>query len=183
MPFLKAQSFTKSWSQLQKITALRAISLLVFNCWYSTVVSVFIWSCWVHGNATYRSNIHKVQIAFLCAEYFCAIFFHFFKLENNYLPCCVDFCHTTMWISHKFTYVPSLLNLPPHSHTIPPLWVATESWVELSVLHRNFPLAFYFAYGNVYFLILLSQFVPPTPSCTVSASLFSMSVSLFLPCK
>ena len=83
MPFLKAQSFTKSWSQLQKITALRAISLLVFNCWYSTVVSVFIWSCWVHGNATYRSNIHKVQIAFLCAEYFCAIFFHFFNAWVN----------------------------------------------------------------------------------------------------
>ena len=27
------------------------------------------------------------------------------------LQCCVDFCHTTTWISHKYTYVPSLLTL------------------------------------------------------------------------
>ena len=29
------------------------------------------------------------------------------------LQCCVGFCHTTMWVSRKCTYVPSLLNLPP----------------------------------------------------------------------
>ena len=25
---------------------------------------------------------------------------------------CVGFCHTSAWISHRYTYVPSLLNLP-----------------------------------------------------------------------
>ena len=35
--------------------------------------------------------------------------------------CCVDFCHTSTWISHRYTYVPLLLNLPPTSHPIPAL--------------------------------------------------------------
>ena len=29
-----------------------------------------------------------------------------------------DFCHTTMWINHKYTYVPSLLNLTPTLYSI-----------------------------------------------------------------
>ena len=28
----------------------------------------------------------------------------------------VDFCHLSTWISHRYTYVPSLLNFPPTSH-------------------------------------------------------------------
>ena len=38
-------------------------------------------------------------------------------------------------------------------------------------------------YGNIYVSTLLSQIVPPSPSVTVSTSLFFMSVSVFLPCK
>ena len=39
-----------------------------------------------------------------------------------------------MWISHKYTYIPSLLNLPP-ARPIPPLWseVKSLSCVRLSV--------------------------------------------------
>ena len=29
------------------------------------------------------------------------------------LQYCIDFCHTTTWISHRYAYVSSLLNLPP----------------------------------------------------------------------
>ena len=31
------------------------------------------------------------------------------------------FSQTSTWISHRYTYIPSLLNLPPISHPIPPL--------------------------------------------------------------
>ena len=31
-----------------------------------------------------------------------------------------DFCHTSTWISHRYAYVLSLLNLPPVSHPFPP---------------------------------------------------------------
>ena len=46
--------------------------------------------------------------------------FLYFKLIFNgkiiALQYCVGFCHTATWISHRYTYVPSLLNLPPTSH-------------------------------------------------------------------
>ena len=51
----------------------------------------------------------------------------FFNLFLNWriiaLQNLVVFCHTSTWISHGCTYVPSLLNalFPPISHTIPPL--------------------------------------------------------------
>ena len=41
------------------------------------------------------------------------------------------FCHTATWISHMYTYIPSLLNLPPTCQPIPPLLVIAEHWVEL----------------------------------------------------
>jgi len=34
---------------------------------------------------------------------------------------CVGFCYTSTWISHRYTYVPSLLTLHPISHPIPQL--------------------------------------------------------------
>jgi len=80
------------------------------------------------------------------------------------LECCVAFCHTTMWISYKGTYVPSFLNLPPTLQPIPPPLVVTGHKCELPVLYSNFPLDIYFAYINVYNVsMLLSQFIPPSP--------------------
>ena len=44
------------------------------------------------------------------------IFFFFIKFVFNWriiaLQCCVNSCHTSTWISHKYTYVPSFLNSP-----------------------------------------------------------------------
>ena len=45
------------------------------------------------------------------------------------------------------------------------------------MLHSIVPLAIYFAYGNTHVSVLLSQFVPPSPSLAVSISLFSVFVS------
>ena len=44
-------------------------------------------------------------------------------------------------------------------------------------------LAFYFMYSSVYLLIPNSQFIPPPLSPSVTVSLFSMSVSLFMFCE
>ena len=41
----------------------------------------------------------------------------------------------------------------------------------------------YFTHGSVYMSIQFSQFVPPSPSPTVSTNLNFTSASLFLPCK
>ena len=93
------------------------------------------------------------------------------------MQCCVCFCHTT-WISRKYTYVPSLLDIippscpPPH----PTLWVVTEHRIELPVLYSSFPLAYLFlthGNGNVYVSVLLSHLshhllLPPSPqACSV----------------
>ena len=40
-----------------------------------------------------------------------------------------------------------------------------------------------FAYGNIYVSVLLSQFIPPSPSPAVCASLCSVPAFLFLPCN
>ena len=82
------------------------------------------------------------------------------------LQCCISFCHRSTWISHRYTYVFSLLNLPPTSHHIPSFQVVTEHQVELPASYRKFPLAVHFTYCNVQVSILLSQFMPPSfPRC------------------
>ena len=88
------------------------------------------------------------------------------------------------WISYRCTYVPSLLTslLPPTpSH---PSRLSQRTWFELPTSYSKFPLAICFTYGNVYVSMLLSQFIPLSPSPTVPTSLFSMTDSpLLLHCQ
>ena len=51
--------------------------------------------------------------------YFHLLIFFFFCWRIIALQCCISFLHTTTWISHKYTYAPSLFNFLPTSH--PPL--------------------------------------------------------------
>ena len=39
--------------------------------------------------------------------------FFFFNWGIVALQCCVSFCYTMNWISYMYTYIPSLLDLPP----------------------------------------------------------------------
>ena len=68
--------------------------------------------------------------------------------------------------------------LPPTpSH---PSRLSQSTRCELPVSYNKFPLAISFTYGNIYVSMLLSQFILPFPSPTVSKSQFSMSVAPLL---
>ena len=58
------------------------------------------------------------------AFFFCLYLFYYICLFNwriIALQYWGGFCHTSTWISHRYTYVPSILNLPPISHPTSPL--------------------------------------------------------------
>ena len=59
------------------------------------------------------------------------------------------------WV-HMYTYIPSLLNLPPVSLPISPLQADTEPLFQFPEPHSKFPLAIYFTYGIVSILVTLS---------------------------
>ena len=61
------------------------------------------------------------------------------------LQYCVGFCHPSTWISHRYIYVPSLLNLPATSHCFQPLKVVTETWFRFPESYSKFPLVFLIA--------------------------------------
>ena len=103
---------------------------------------------------------------------------------------CVGFYHRIMWISHNYTYIlyiynytyiPSLLSLPPLPHPTPLGHHRVPSWAP--VLCSNLSIPICFTHDRVYMLMLLSPFIPLSPSPTVSTSPFFISVSPFLPCR
>ena len=97
------------------------------------------------------------------------------------LKYCVGFCHTSAWISHKYTHFPFLLNLPPISH---PFRLSQSTTLNFLSHTTNSHWLLYIRYC-ICFLVTLSicpilSFLPESP---VSISLFSMSASPLLPCK
>ena len=77
---------------------------------------------------------------------------------------CVGLCCISRWISHRYTYVRFLLNLPPTSDPFPPLEVVTKPQFEFPESYSKFPSDIYFTYGSVYASMLLSPFLSPSPS-------------------
>ena len=51
------------------------------------------------------------------------------------LEYCGGFCRTSTWIGHRYTYVPSLLNLPPTSFLIPPIYVEWHGFTWRFLFH------------------------------------------------
>ena len=94
------------------------------------------------------------------------------------LQCCVGFCHQHESAVSMHVFPPSL---PPFHGTSPShrSRLSQSTRVELPGSHSKFPLAGCFTYGNLYVSMLLSEFVPPSPSPAVTTSLFSMSLHLY----
>ena len=118
-------------------------------------------------------------------------YYYYFNWRIIALQCCISFYHITSWISHNRVcvcvyisiylsiYLPSLLSLFPISHSSSrPSRSSQSIQAELPVLCSRFPLAVYFTRDSVYMPMLLSHFVPPSPSPTVFTSLFSVCVSI-----
>ena len=77
---------------------------------------------------------------------------------------------------------PSLLSLCPPA-TVPPSYHSRSSQsTELTSLGNTFPLAVYFTYSSVYMPMLLSQFVPSSPSSLCHKSILIFA-SAFLSCR
>ena len=79
--------------------------------------------------------------------------------------------HWSTWVPMICIHTHSLVSLSPCHRTHaprPPPQVITKCWAGLPVLYCNFPLVICFTHDRVYILMLLSQFILPFPSCTVS---------------
>ena len=130
--------------------------------WKCSVGSWKCGSCRLSGSKfLHRSSIVKEKNLFI------------FNWRIIALQYCVGFCHTSTWIIHRYTYVPSFLNIPRSSLSVPPLYVFTEHWFELPASHK-FPLAIlHMLLPYICYHTTLS--IHPTFSfTTVSTSLFSM---------
>ena len=75
-----------------------------------------------------------------------------------------------------------ILNPPPSSLPIPPLWVIPVHQPQALGSSIQPGLAICFTLDNIHVLMLFSQFIPPSPSPIESKSLFYTSVSVFLSC-
>ena len=103
-------------------------------------------------------------------------FIHLFLIDN----CFTILCWFPSYISIYPLCLKPLSDLQPHPTPLDCLRAPDLS----SLCHTaNFHWVYNFSYGNVHVSMLLSQFVPPSPSPSVPSSLFSTSASPLLPCK
>ena len=118
---------------------------------------------------SFQHTCPQTSVPFL---YFCFINTLKNTKKNFFLQCCVVFCHTTVQISHNYTYT---LLPPGASHSPRPSWHQTGPPVPQS----NLSPAAHLTPECAYRLMLLSPFIPLSPSPTVSKSPSSTSAFSF----
>ena len=114
------------------------------NPYFSFYIDVsWAWAIYLPNSSMGRGGRNDLTLQYSLTQFF---FLNYINLFTFYwrtivLQDFVVFCQTSTWISHKYTYTPSLLNLPPISLPIPPLWVDTESLFEFPGPYSKFLLA------------------------------------------
>ena len=111
--------------------------------------------------------------------HFIALFSSYFPLKKKKklilrivtLQYCGGFPHTSVWIRHRHTCVPFILNPPPPSR----LSGSTSS--ECPVSYVKLALVIYFTYGSVYISVLFSQSSNPL-LCPLSPKVSSLYLCL-----
>ena len=121
--------------------------------------------------------------------YVCGVFFCFFSLFFNWsiiaLQCRVSFCCSTKYISYMYTYIPSLLDLPPAAprpHRTHLGHHRALSWAPCAIQQVPTSHLFY-TWSCIYVHPNLPVHPTPASPTTVSTRPLSTSASLFLICK
>ena len=90
-------------------------------CWECVCVCVCV--CFPRQSLHPRNTVGKIlKEDFVLGLYFCFFLFvcFIFNWRIVALQHCVGFCQISSWISHRYTYVPSLLTIPlPPSPSLP----------------------------------------------------------------
>ena len=113
----------------------------------------------------YFAFIHLLLFFLIYVRFFNLFFYWKIIALQNFAA----FCQTSTRISHRYTYVSSLLHLPPISlpHAPPLGWYRAPVWVSWDI--QQIPLAIYFTYDNVSFHVTLS--IHPTLSSPLLMSI------------
>ena len=119
-----------------------------------------------------------VVVFFNLKKFFSFIYISWRLITLQY---CSSFCHTLIWISHGFTYVPHP-DPPPTSLPIPSLWIIPVHRPRALVSCIQPGLVVCFTLDSTLVSMLFSQNIKPSPSPIESNSLFYTSLSLFLSC-
>ena len=107
---------------------------------------------------------------------------------------CFGLSHASVWVSHRYACVPSLLSPPPISHPSHPSGLSQSTALSSLCYRAHSQLPICFAYGSVRISLLLSQFIPePNLSqkhsllpllcpwvCSLCPSLYSCPANRFL---
>ena len=99
-----------------------------FSCYWHLI---FIW--YICYSSCTTTETLSVKVHLYLYVYFNVFIFNWRIIALQY---CLGFCHTSTWIHHRYTYVPSLLTLSPTSHPFPPplscyrapVWVPWVIW-------------------------------------------------------